>query len=123
MSARMVPLRLLAHGRAGDKGNRLNISVIAHDAAHYEHLVAQVTEAFCAEAFASRRPSAVRRYLLPKLAAMNIVFDDVLEGGVNSSLCLDRHGKGLSYLLLDALLPAPKGWAGDTSPTSKNTSS
>ena len=110
MTGRLIPLHRLAHGRAGDKGNRLNVSVIAHDPAHFEHLVAHVTEAFCAEAFASRRPSKVTRYLLPKIAAMNVVFDDVLEGGVNASLCLDRHGKGLSFLLMDALVPAPKGW-------------
>ena len=29
MAARTVPLRELAHGRTGDKGNRSNISVIA----------------------------------------------------------------------------------------------
>jgi hypothetical protein len=34
------------------------------------------------------------------LAAFNFVLDDVLEGGVNSSLGLDGHGKSLSFLLL-----------------------
>ena len=50
--------------------------------------------------FAARRPSAVKRYLLPKLNAMNFVLDDVLDGGVNGSLNLDSHGKALSSLLL-----------------------
>ena len=54
-----------------------------------------------AEAFAARKPSRVVRYELPKLAAFNFVLDDVLEGGVNSSLGLDGHGKSLSYLLLE----------------------
>jgi hypothetical protein len=31
---------------------------------------------------------------------MNFVIDDALEGGVNASLCLDGHGKALSFLLL-----------------------
>jgi hypothetical protein len=53
------------------------------------------------EVFAARRPSRVVRYDLPKLAAFNFVIDDVLEGGVNSSLGLDGHGKSLSFLLLD----------------------
>ncbi len=35
-----------------------------------------------------------------QLAAFNFVLDDVLEGGVNSSLGLDGHGKSLSFLLL-----------------------
>ncbi len=52
-------------------------------------------------AFAARKPSNVARYDLPKLAAFNFVLDDVLEGGVNSSLGLDGHGKSLSFVLLD----------------------
>jgi hypothetical protein len=31
---------------------------------------------------------------------MNFVLEDVLDGGVNDSLNLDMHGKGLSFHLL-----------------------
>ena len=95
-----VMLHALAHARTGDKGNRSSIALIAFDPAHWPLLVDQVTEARVAELFAARRPSAVRRYLLPKLHAMNFVLDDVLDGGVNGSLNLDAHGKSLSSLLL-----------------------
>lgn len=95
-----VPLYTLAHGRTGDKGNRSCISVIAFEAAHWALLVEQVTEARVAHLFAARRPTAVTRYLLPRLQAMNFVLDDVLDGGVNGSLNLDTHGKSLSSLLL-----------------------
>jgi len=107
--AKTVPLRALAHGRTGDKGNRSNISVIALDARDYDLLVQQVTEARVAELFAHRRPGAVRRYLLPKLAAMNFVIDDVLDGGVNGSLNLDSHGKALAFLLLELPITLPGG--------------
>jgi hypothetical protein len=50
--------------------------------------------------FAFRQPTAVKRYLLPRLHAMNFVIDDALDGGVNGSLNLDSHGKALSGLLL-----------------------
>ncbi|OVZ60553.1 hypothetical protein CDO44_07405 [Pigmentiphaga sp. NML080357] len=100
MSARTVPLHQLAHARTGDKGDRASISVVAYDPAHWPLLVDQVTEARVAGLFASRAPTAVRRYLLPRLAAMNFVLDDVLDGGVNDSLNLDTHGKTLSSLLL-----------------------
>ena len=109
--AKTVALRALAHGRTGDKGNRSNISVIALDARDYDLLVQQVTEARVAGLFAHRRPSAVRRYLLPKLAAMNFVIDDVLDGGVNDSLNLDSHGKALSFLLLELPLAIPHALA------------
>jgi len=97
---RTVLLHSLAHARTGDKGDRSSISLIAFDAKHWDALVAQVTEARVAQLFAYRQPSNVKRYLLPKLHAMNFVLDDVLDGGVNGSLNLDSHGKTLSGLLL-----------------------
>jgi len=98
---RRVKLHDIVNARAGDKGNRLNIAVVCRDPAHYAAIAAQLTEARVKEVFAARRPSRVVRYDLPKLAAFNFVIDDVLEGGVNSSLGLDGHGKSLSFLLLD----------------------
>ena len=95
-----VLLHSIAHARTGDKGNRSSISLIAYEASHWEAIAEQVTEARVADLFAFRRPTAVRRYLLPKMHAMNFVLDDVLDGGVNDSLNLDSHGKSLSSLLL-----------------------
>ena len=96
-----VKLREIANARAGDKGNRLNIALVCRDPAHYAAVASQVTSSRVAQVFAPRRPSKVVRYDLPKLAAFNFVLDDVLEGGVNSSLGLDGHGKSLSFLLLN----------------------
>lgn len=95
-----VLLHVLAHARTGDKGNRSSISLVAYDAQHWPLLVKQVTEERVAQLFAARRPTSVKRYLLPKLHAMNFVIDEVLDGGVNGSLNLDTHGKCLSSLLL-----------------------
>lgn len=95
----------LAHARTGDKGNKVNISVIAYRAQDYDLLVEHVTEARVAQHFAHRQPSRVVRYLLPKLGAMNFVLDDVLDGGVNDSLNLDMHGKALSFHLLTLSIP------------------
>lgn len=97
----------LAHARTGDKGNRSNISVIAYRPEDYALLVEQVTEARVAAFFAHRKPTRVVRYLLPKLAAMNFVLDDVLDGGVNSALNLDAHGKTLSFHLLSLPIRLP----------------
>lgn len=113
-----VSLHHAAHGRTGDKGNCSNISVIAWHADLWPLLVEQVTEAAVARQFAARRPQQVRRYLLPRLHAMNFVIEGALDGGVNDALNLDSHGKGLSFLLLDlpvdiplALLPRLAGTA------------
>lgn len=96
----------LAHARTGDKGNRVNISLIAYRAEDFGLLAEQVTEERVAAQFAHRKPTRVTRYLLPKLAAMNFVLDDVLDGGVNDSLNLDMHGKALSFHLLTLAVPA-----------------
>jgi hypothetical protein len=100
-----VLLHSLAHARTGDKGDRASISLIAYDAKHWPLLVEQVTEAKVAALFAHRSPTAVKRYLLPRLHAMNFVIDGVLDGGVNDSMNLDTHGKTLSGLLLSLAIP------------------
>lgn len=102
-----VPLYRLAHGRTGDKGDRSNISVIAWHPALWPLLEAQVTPDTVAAWFAHRAPSRVQRFLLPRLQAMNLVLDHVLDGGVNDALNLDTHGKALSFLLLDMPIDVP----------------
>jgi hypothetical protein len=96
-----LPLYQLAHGRAGDKGNTSNISVIAWDQACFDILVTQATEAKVAHWFGYRNPTKVTRYVLPKLLAMNFVLEGILDGGVNDALNLDTHGKGLSFWMMD----------------------
>lgn len=95
-----IALHEIAHARTGDKGNRLNVSVIAYRAEDYPVLVEQVTAERVKALFAGRGAGHVRRYELPLLKALNFVIDDVLEGGVNGSLNLDGHGKSLSFLVL-----------------------
>jgi len=95
-----VPLHAVAHARAGDKGNRSNISIIPYLPEAFGYLVEQVTEEKMRAVFSHRGATGVRRYVLPKLPAMNFVIDNALEGGVNASLGLDGHGKALSFLAL-----------------------
>ena len=83
-----LQLHAIAHARTGDKGNRLNISLIAYDPALYPLLAAQVTEAAVAKRFAWRKPSSVKRYLLPKMYALNFVLDDVLATGGTAAATL-----------------------------------
>ena len=102
-----VPLHRLAHGRAGDKGDTVNVSVIAYRPEVFPLLVEQVTEARVADVFRDGAPAAVRRYVLPGLHALNFVLEGVLDGGVNESLGLDTHGKTLAFLLLGLEVEVP----------------
>lgn len=102
-----ISLHRLAHARTGDKGDASNISLIAYQPEVFPLLVEQVTEARVAELFRHRAPTAVRRYVLPKLGAMNFVLEGALDGGVNQSLNLDTHGKTLSFMLLSLEIEIP----------------
>ena len=102
-----VPLHRVAHGRAGDKGNRLNVSVMPYDPAAWPLLAEQLTEKAVLALYAHRGAKGVRRFDLPLLPAFNFVIEDVLEGGVNGSLNLDGHGKSNSYLLLGMKVRVP----------------
>lgn len=100
-------LHALAHSRAGDKGNCLNISLIAYAPELFPLLRDAVTEGVVADLFAHRHPTSVTRYVLPKLHALNFVLDGVLDGGVTQALNLDSHGKVLSYHLLTLSVEVP----------------
>jgi hypothetical protein len=58
--------------------------------------------------------TAVRRYELPNLLALNFVLDDALEGGVNAALALDSHGKTASFRLLSLEIDVPTGLLNET---------
>ncbi len=102
-----TPLHAIAHSRAGDKGNRLNMSLIPYDPAHYDLLAQQVTAERVLDLFRHRGATSCVRHDLPKLHAFNFVVDEVLEGGVNGSLNLDGHGKTHSSRLLGLRVRLP----------------
>ena len=95
-----VPVHAIAHGRAGDKGDTSNVSVIAYRPEAWPHLLEQVTPEAVQSAFAHLGVTDCLRFELPNLHALNFVIPNALQGGVNASLGLDRHGKTLSFLLL-----------------------
>lgn len=120
----ILPLHAIAHGRAGDKGDVSNVSVIAYRPEAWPHLLEQVTAGKVLETFAHLGATNCLRYELPNLHALNFVIEGALQGGVNASLGLDRHGKTLSYLLLgDVTVDVPEDAVPENSPylTRRNT--
>lgn len=102
-----LPLHRLAHSRAGDKGGTANISLISYHPEFFPLILKEVTVERVQELFRHRKSSTVRRYVLPKIGALNFVIENGLEGGVNEALNLDSHGKTLSYLLLSLEIQVP----------------
>ncbi|MGI9425570.1 MAG: AtuA-related protein [Hyphomicrobiaceae bacterium] len=105
---RQIPLRELAHARAGDKGNTSSISVWAYDPGDYLLLKDQLTSERIKQAFPRLIRGDVVRYELDHLYGLNFVLHDALEGGVNTSLGLDSHGKSWSFLILSLSIEVPE---------------
>ena len=105
--SRIIRLHEIAHARAGDKGNTSSVSVWVYDPGDY----ALVKEQLTAERVKAEFPALIRgnviRYELDHLQGLNFVLHDALEGGVNTSLNLDSHGKSWSYLLLHLAIELP----------------
>ena len=93
-------LRDIAHSRAGDKGNRSIISVIANDLADFATIERSITAERVRLHCDGIVKGEVERYVLPRLGALNFVLHDALGGGVTRSLALDAHGKCLSSAIL-----------------------
>lgn len=98
--SRRVPLREIAHARAGDKGDISCISLWVRDPALYETVKAQVTAEAVKGHFGPQVKGDVRRFALDHLQGLNFVLHAALDGGVNGSLNLDGHGKSFSFILL-----------------------
>ncbi|MDL5362071.1 hypothetical protein [Halalkalicoccus sp. NIPERK01] len=96
----MTQVRELAHARAGDKGDTLNIAVFANNQEAFERLEEELTAEIVEETFDPLISGTVERYTLPELQSFNFVLYNALAGGVTTSLRIDSHGKSLSYVLL-----------------------
>ncbi|MBA3346323.1 MAG: hypothetical protein H0T44_13685 [Gemmatimonadales bacterium] len=105
-----LQLRYLAHARSGDKGNTANVGLIALEPGYYPILVREVTRARVARHFKGM-VSAVERFELPNLNALNFLLHDALDGGGTISLKTDAQGKVYSTALLRMEIPVPAALA------------
>ena len=99
-------LRDIAYARAGDKGNRSTVSVIAYDIQNFGAIERALTAERVKLHYTGIVKGDVQRYMLPQLGALNFVLHDALGGGVTRSLCLDAHGKCLGSAILSLDLDA-----------------
>ncbi len=95
-----VLLFKLAHGRSGDKGDTVNIGVIARQAEFYEILKNELTPELVKGHFGAMVKGQVERYELPNIGALNFLLYEALGGGGTKSLKLDAQGKTYAAALL-----------------------
>lgn len=107
MATTLMQLRWLAHARSGDKGDTANVGLIALEPEYYPVIVEQVTKRRVARHFKGM-VSAVDRFELPNLMALNFLLHGALDGGGTLSLKTDAQGKVFSTALLRMEIEVPK---------------
>ena len=89
-----------AHARSGDKGDLVNIGLIARKPEDYPILVREVTADRVKKHFEGVCRGRVERFELPNLGALNFLLHEALDGGGTVALKADPQGKTYSTALL-----------------------
>jgi len=95
-----VPLSRIAHTRSGDKGDTVNIGVIAYKQSDYPTLLREVTADRVKAYFGDLVKGKVERFELPNLGALNFLLHESLGGGGTVTLRVDAQGKTFGAALL-----------------------
>jgi hypothetical protein len=103
-----IKLIKLAHARSGDKGDTVNIGLIAYRPEFYSVLVEKVTAACVKDHFKGICKGNVERFELPNLGALNFLLHEALGGGGTLTLRHDAQGKTLSTALLRMEIEVPE---------------
>ncbi|MGD8602342.1 MAG: hypothetical protein PVF19_13400 [Gemmatimonadota bacterium] len=100
-------LFLLAHGRSGDKGDTVNIGVIARREEWFPLIERELTRARVRDFLQPLGIGPVERFELPNLGALNFLVRSALGGGGAVALKLDAQGKTFCQALLRMPLSLP----------------
>lgn len=96
-----VALREVAHIRAGEKIDLLNIGIIAYRQEDYSIIKEQLSVERIADIFAPISYGTTVRYELPNVKALNFVFNGVLSGGRTRTLAFEESGRNLACRLFE----------------------
>ncbi len=93
-------LRDIAYVRSGDKGDVVNVGVIARQPGDYAALLRSVTPERVKALYGDHVRGAVSVYRLDNIDSLNVVMQKALGGGATRTLRLDQTGKALGSALL-----------------------
>lgn len=107
-NTRRVKLSEICLARSGDKGDMVNIGVVARTPAIYKFLKENLTAAYIKDLFDGMCKGPVTRYELDNLEALNFLLDHSLDGGGTKSLMIDAQGKTFAPALLNQEIEVPE---------------
>ena len=102
-----VRLNDIAHARSGDKGDTVNVGVIARKPEHYDLIKQTLTVARVKEHFGDMVKGDVERFEMPNIGALNFLLHEALDGGGTMSLMTDAQGKTFSTAMLRMWVDMP----------------
>lgn len=103
-----VPLIRIARGRSGDKGDSVNIGIVARRDELLPYVQREVTEGRVKAWLAHLIQGDVQRFDVPGLNAVNFLCQQALGGGGMASLRNDPLGKGMAQILLSMPVKVPR---------------
>jgi hypothetical protein len=90
----------VAYARSGDKGDVVNVGVLAFDETAYERLKRTLTPERIKAHFGEWVKGEVDVYPMPNLNAFNLLLHNALGGGATKTLRYDVTGKAFSTAVL-----------------------
>ena len=97
----------VAVGRSGDKGEMLDLTIVARSDEDFRRLERLLTAEAAQAALSRAMPGTTTRYAVPNLRALKFVIAGALPGGVYASLHAGLHWqKAAIAVLLDLPLDA-----------------
>lgn len=103
-----VALRDICLGRSGDKGDTVNIGVLARSEEIYQYLKHDLTAEKLSEMFFGMVKGRIHRYEIDNLLALNFLLEESLDGGGTKSLMIDAQGKTFATALLNQEIMIPE---------------
>lgn len=107
IATRKVALIELAHARSGDKGDTVNVGVIARRPEAYPFLKKVLTTERVKMHFAGLCKGKVERFEMDNIGALNFLLHGSLGGGGTKSLQTDAQGKTFAAAMLRMEVEAP----------------
>jgi hypothetical protein len=101
----VTPVRDLAFGRSGDKGDVANVGLIARDADAWERLRRGVTPELVRAHLGGMVRGGIEVYELPGIQCLNVVLRGALGGGASRTLRFDQTGKAFATILMGMEIP------------------
>jgi hypothetical protein len=90
----------VAYARSGDKGDVVNVGVLAFDDAAYQRLTRTLTPARIKAHFGDWVKGEVNVYPMPNINGFNLLLHNALGGGATKTLRYDVTGKAFSTAVL-----------------------